>query len=79
MVLSRCLSDKVLEVAKLKADPSFSSEEERVKEFVRRGHGCRATYFSHAQKLSPRTKVPRIRIDEFPAATLGAARSRAHH
>ncbi len=38
-------------VAELQADTSFSTEELRVREFVQRGGGCRATYFNHARKL----------------------------
>ena len=38
-------------VAELQADTSFSTEESRVREFVERGGGCRATYFNHARKL----------------------------
>ena len=32
-------------------DTRFASEAERVREFVRRGGGCRATYFNHAKRL----------------------------
>lgn len=50
-VLSRCLSGIALEVMKLRADPAYTSEAERVRAFVRSGAGCRATYFNHAKKL----------------------------
>ena len=52
-VLSRCLTGTLLEVAKLKANLSFASEEERVRAFVAAGLGCRATFFNHAKKLPP--------------------------
>lgn len=37
--------------ALLLADPSFKNEEARAVAFVAGGHGCRATYFSHARKV----------------------------
>jgi hypothetical protein len=52
-VLSRCLSGVVLEVAKLKSNPSFAREEDRARAFVAAGLGCRATYFNYANKLRP--------------------------
>ncbi len=52
-VLSRCLSGAALAVVTLKADPTFTSEAERVRAFVQSGAGCRATYFNHAKKLPP--------------------------
>ena len=44
-------------VAQLKADPSYASEEERVRTFVQKSGGCRATYFNHARRLRPPTKI----------------------
>jgi hypothetical protein len=38
-------------VMELKADTSFATEESRVREFVRRGGGCRATYFNYIRRL----------------------------
>ncbi|MEX0702931.1 MAG: hypothetical protein WD069_12620 [Planctomycetales bacterium] len=61
-VLSRCLTGPALEVAKLKADPSFEAEEARVRAFVEAGHGCRATYFNHARKLQPPADIPAIKL-----------------
>jgi hypothetical protein len=61
-VLSRCLTGTALEVAPLKADPSFPSEEERVRAFVASGAGCRASYFNHARKLRPPEPRPDIRL-----------------
>jgi hypothetical protein len=50
-ILSRYLSGAALLVAQLKADPTFKSEEERVKAFTGGGGGSRATYFNQAKKL----------------------------
>jgi hypothetical protein len=61
-VLSRCLSGTALEVARLKANPVFTSEEERVLAFVNSGAGCRATYFNHAKKLMPRHEKLAIQL-----------------
>ena len=54
------LSGPALLVAKLKADPSFGSEEDRVRAFVDQGGGCRATYFNHARKLQAPAEPPHI-------------------
>jgi hypothetical protein len=51
-ILSDALAEKTLLVARIKADPSFSSERDRVEAFRRLGGGCRATYFNHAKRLS---------------------------
>jgi len=59
-VLSRCLSGVALAVAKLKANPSFASEEDRAKAFVASGIGCRATYFNHAKRIRSACEVPKI-------------------
>src|SRR5208283_4128850 len=61
-VLSRCLTGAALSVAKLKADPSFGSEEERVRAFVAAGLGCRATYFNYAKKLQLQKGPPQIKL-----------------
>src|SRR6266446_628127 len=59
-VLCRCLTGVALAVAKLKANPNFASEAERVRAFVRSGAGCRASYFRHAKKLQPAASSSRI-------------------
>jgi hypothetical protein len=41
-------------VAELQADSSYANQEARVREFMSRGGGCRATYFNHARRLSQR-------------------------
>ena len=50
-VLGRCLTGVALAVAKLKADPAFGSEDERVRTFVQSGAGC------------PAVRTPRKRLD----------------
>jgi hypothetical protein len=61
-VLNRCLSGPALLVARLKADPTFTSEAARVRAFVAAGGGCRATYYHHARKLQPATPAPKIAL-----------------
>ncbi len=63
-VLCRCLTGVALAVAKLKANPDFASEAQRVRAFVRSGAGCRATYFRHAQKLRPAVRPPKILLTQ---------------
>jgi len=63
-VLYRCLTGVALAVAKLKANPNFASEDERVRAFVQSGAGCRASYFRHAQKLRPIERPPKILLTE---------------
>src|SRR5262249_26095132 len=50
-VLSRCLTGVALQVAKLKSNPTYTSEEQRARAFVAAGLGCRATYFNHAKRF----------------------------
>jgi hypothetical protein len=45
------LPEKARLVAELRADPSFTSENERILAFIDRGGGSRATYFNHKKKL----------------------------
>jgi hypothetical protein len=61
-VLCRCVTGLALEVARLKADPAYPSEEDRVRAFVASDAGCRATYFHHAKKLQPRVGRPEMRL-----------------
>jgi hypothetical protein len=62
LVLGRCLSGKLRMVARLKADPRYRSEADRVQEFIRSGGGCRATYFNYARKLRPCEPAPKIKL-----------------
>jgi hypothetical protein len=61
-VLARCLTGTRFMVAKLKANTSLTTEEDRVREFVNSGAGCRATYFNHAKALQPLQATPGIRL-----------------
>src|SRR6202041_2344134 len=61
-ILGRCVTGAALVVAGLKADQTYSSEEERARVFVDSGAGCRATYFNHAKKLQCRETIPAIRL-----------------
>ncbi len=63
-VLGRCLTGVALAVAKLKANPAFGSEDERLRTFVQSGAGCRASYFRHAQKLRPALRPPKILLTQ---------------
>jgi len=62
VVLSRCLAGAALEVAKLKANTSFATEEDRVRAFVASGAGCRATYFNQAKRLRASEAVSEIKL-----------------
>ena len=64
--LKRALSGTARLVAELKADPSYSSEKERVEAFIAAGGGSRATYFNHARALRPREEPPRIVLENSP-------------
>jgi hypothetical protein len=61
-VLARCLSGTRLAAARLRADPEYATEEDRVRAFVASGAGCRATYFNHARTLAAAAPVPEIRL-----------------
>jgi hypothetical protein len=75
-VLCRCLTGVDLAVAKLKANPDFASEAERVRAFVRSGAGCRASYFRHAKKLQPAAGSPKIVLTQsIPPVTEVAPRN----
>ncbi len=53
-------------VARLKADPSFASEAERVRAFTQQRGGCRATYYRHARRLGPPLPLVPIRLTNPP-------------
>src|SRR5712692_5470956 len=65
-VLCRCLTGVALAVAKLKANPGFASEDERVRAFVESGAGCRASYFRHAKKLHLAASPAKILLKANP-------------
>ena len=63
LVLSRCLSGKALLAAQLKASPAYASEAERVRAFIARGGGSRATYFNLSKRLQAHAETtPRIQL-----------------
>ena len=63
LVLSRCLSGKALLVAQLKASPDYASEAERVRAFIARGGGSRATYFNLSKRLQTQSgTAPKIQL-----------------
>ncbi len=53
-------------VAKLKADPSMSTEAQRVRAFIEQQGGCRATYYHHAKRLGRPVELPEIRLHHLP-------------
>ncbi len=72
-IFDRCLTGPAREVAKLRSDPTYASEEERVRAFVAGGFGCRATYFNHAKKLCPCGTVPKIQLTRTAPSATGNA------
>jgi len=60
------LSDRMLLVARLKADPRYSSENERVQAFIAKTGCCRATYFNLAKKMRPRILPPPLILSNPP-------------
>lgn len=58
--------EKTVAVARLKADPSYSSEEARVAAFVAVGHGSWATYFRLAQRLRSVQPLPKTELTNQP-------------
>src|SRR5262249_15005313 len=73
-VLCRCLTGAALEVAKLKANPGFASESERVRAFIQAGAGCRASYFRHAKKLQSAADRPNIKLTQTSPPADGMVR-----
>jgi hypothetical protein len=61
-ILDRCLTGPLAEIAKLRADSKFATEEERVRAFVKAGLGCRATYFNNVKKVCSPTPAPELRL-----------------
>jgi hypothetical protein len=72
-VLCRCLQGPALAVARLKTDPTFPSEAQRVRAFRAAGWGGRATYFRYAQQLRPTTNRPTILLRHTRPPVDGAA------
>jgi hypothetical protein len=67
-VLSQCVTGKLMEVPRLKGDPSYATEEQRAQAFVSAGLGCRVTYFNIAKKLRPSEPVPAMIVKGKPPA-----------
>ncbi len=65
-VFQRSLDKMTRLVAELRADPSYSTEKERVQAFIAGGGGSRATYFNHARKLRPSGEAPKIVLRNSP-------------
>ena len=59
-LLKRWLPPRRRLAACLKADESFTCEEDRVRAFAEQGGGSRATYFRYAKLLEPPAAPPRI-------------------
>ncbi len=60
------MTGKRLLVAKLKADPSLSTEAERVRAFLAQQGGCRATYYNHAKSLGRPVELPELQLHNPP-------------
>jgi hypothetical protein len=74
LLLSRYLSGRALLVARLKADPQYTSEAQRVQAFLAAGGGSRATYFNWARKLHFQESAPPIRLRNAPPPPVTAGR-----
>jgi hypothetical protein len=61
-ILAGLLPETTLLVARLKADPQYVTEKQRVQAFTASGGGCRANYFNHARKLLPQGDTPDIKL-----------------
>jgi len=57
-------AEKTVLVAKVKNDPQYRTENERIAAFKEQGGGGRSTYFSHAKKLigKKRVDVPQVKL-----------------
>src|SRR5262249_32636206 len=67
LVLGRCRPGRALLVAQLKASPEYNSDAERVRAFLARGGGSRATYFNICKRLQAQTvSVPSIQLKSPP-------------
>lgn len=60
LFLRQLLTGNALVVARLLSDPSFSSEEERVKAFKAATKRCRATYFNIKKRIKAPVPPPKI-------------------
>lgn len=72
-LLSDSISEKAMLIAKLKADPRFSEERERVCEFKRLGAGGQTTWYKHVKRLRPAIQVERLELENARWPTQRAA------
>lgn len=56
------VDDRTMLVAQLKADPSYVSEEDRVRAFQEKGGGCRQTYFDRAKRVQAADIPPQVML-----------------
>jgi hypothetical protein len=61
-VLRWFLPDRERFVMQLHSDSRFSSQEDRVREFIRQGHGSRATFFNVSKHLIKPEAVPHLTL-----------------
>lgn len=87
-LLSQWLSNTALVVAKLKADPSYQSENDRIRAFRANTGKSRATYFNHAQGLKApiefphyvlRTSAPKNQIEQIDILKILRLRQRGEN
>jgi hypothetical protein len=71
-LLERWLSGPRLLVARLRADPSYATEEDRARAFVEQGGGCRATYFLGRQSLFDQGLLKRSQVGRGVASEAAA-------
>lgn len=65
-VLSRTLDEKTRLVARLKADPSYATDDERIQAFAALGGGCKQTFYNHVAKLREHVAPPAITLRNTP-------------
>ena len=53
-------------VARIRDDPSFNTEEERVEAFIAQSGQVRSQYFYHKRKLGPKTVMPHVVLKNRP-------------
>lgn len=70
LALAGLLSERARLVARLKADPRYATEQERVQAFQAADGGCRATYFNCAKSLVAPVETPNLKLKQTapPAA-----------
>lgn len=69
-ILSRVLNRTACLVARLKADPSYATDEERIRAFKAAGGGCRQTFYNYSRRLKPQQAPPKITLPKDPPAEI---------